>query len=274
MARPISVKTPAEIDRMRAAGAVVAACHDAVKALVRPGVTTGVLDEAVWRTMRAAGGSPLFLGFPNPDCDGVPFPAVSCVSVNEEVVHGIGSDRVLLDGDVVSVDVGVRLRGWCGDSGWTYAVGELAPETRRLMEVGRASLAFALRELPRAERWSEIAGPLAEIAAEAGFGVVKQFSGHGLGRTMHEPPEVPNYPDEHRARWDFDLVPGMTLAIEPMLTAGEGEVELDEDDWWTVRTADGSTAVHFEHTVALVERPGGRRGVEVLTAGVGEPLGL
>ena len=128
------------------------------------------------------------------------------------------------------------------------------------MEVGRQSLAFALRELPRAERWSEIAGPLAEIAAAAGFGVVKEFSGHGLGRTMHESPEVPNYPDEHRERWDFDLIPGMTLAIEPMLTAGDPAVDVDEDDWWTVRTEDGGKAVHFEHTVALVERPGGKRG--------------
>ena len=271
---PVTIKTPAEIDRMRAAGAVVAKCHEAVRAILRPGVTTGELDGAVWRAMRAAGGSPLFLGFPNPDCDGPPFPGVSCVSVNDEVVHGIGGDRVLEDGDLVSVDVGVRLRGWCGDSGWTYAVGLISDDDARLMEVGRASLAFALRELPRAERWGDIAGPLAKMAEDAGFGVVKQFSGHGLGRVMHEPPEVPNFPDEHRANWDFDLLPGMTLAIEPMLTAGGPEVELDEDDWWTVRTADGGSAVHFEHTVAIVERPGGRRGVEVLTAGVGESLGL
>ena len=259
---------------MRAAGAVVAACHDAAKSILKPGATTGDLDEAVWRAMRAAGGSPLFLGFPNPDCDGPPFPGVACVSVNDEVVHGIGGGRVLADGDVVSLDVGVRLGGWCGDSGWTYAVGELSADDARLMDVGRESLAFALRELPRAERWSEIAGPLAAIAEDAGFGVVKEFSGHGLGRTMHESPDVPNYPDQHRAVWDFDLVPGMTMAIEPMLTAGDADVELDEDDQWTVRTADGGTAVHFEHTVALVERPGGTRGVEVLTAGVGEPLGL
>ena len=271
---PVTIKTAAEIERMRAAGAAVAACHAAVRAVLAPGVTTGKLDEAVWRAMREVGGSPLFLGFPNPDCDGPPFPAVSCVSVDEEVVHGIGSDRVLEEGDLVSVDVGVRLRGWCGDSGWTYAVGEPSAADARLMEVGRASLAFALRELPRADRWSEIAGPLAAMAAEAGFGVVREFSGHGLGRTMHESPEVPNYPDEHRERWDFDLIPGMTLAIEPMLTAGDPAVEVCEDDWWTVRTADGGNAVHFEHTVALVERPGGKRGVEVLTAGVGEPLGL
>ena len=271
---PVTIKTAFEIERMRAAGAVVAACHDAVRAILGPGVTTAALDEAVWRAMRARGGSPLFLGFPNPDCDGPPFPAVTCVSVGEEVVHGIPADRVLVEGDVVSVDVGVRLRGWCGDSGWTYAVGTPSAADARLMEVGRASLAFALRELPRAERWSEIAGPLAGIAADAGFGVVKEFSGHGLGRTMHESPEVPNFPDDNAANWDFDLVPGMTLAIEPMLTAGSPDVEVCEDDWWTVRTEDGGTAVHFEHTVALIERPGGKRGVEILTAGVGEPLDL
>ena len=264
---PIALKTAAEIDRMRVAGAAVAACHAAVRAILEPGVTTAELDEAVWRAMRQRGGSPLFLGFPNPDCDGPPFPAVSCVSVNEEVVHGIPSDRVLEEGDLVSVDVGVRIRGWCGDSGWTYAVGTPSAERARLMDCGRESLAFALRELPRRERWSEIARPLAEMAAAAGFGVVKEFSGHGLGRTMHEDPEVPNYPDENRSNWDFDLVPGLTLAIEPMLTAGAPEVSISDDDWWTVTTENGGAAVHFEHTVALTER-----GVEILTAGVGEPL--
>ena len=271
---PVTVKTAGEIDRMRAAGAVVAACHDAVRAILEPGVTTAALDEAVWRAMRSRGGSPLFLGFPNPDCDGPPFPAVTCVSVGEEIVHGVPSGRVLESGDVVSVDVGVRLGGWCGDSGWTYAVGEPSAADAALMDLGREALAFALRELPRAERWGEIAEPLAALCEAAGYGVVREFSGHGLGRTMHEDPEVPNFPDENRANWDFDLVPGMTLAIEPMLTAGDPAVELDDDDWWTVRTADGGTAVHFEHTVALVERPGGKRGVEILTAGVGEPLRL
>ena len=264
---PVALKTAAEIDRMRVAGAAVAACHAAVRAILVPGVTTAELDEAVWRAMRQRGGSPLFLGFRNPDCDGPPFPAVTCISVNEEVVHGIPSDRVLEEGDLVSLDVGVRIRGWCGDSGWTYAVGTPTAERARLMACGRESLAFALRELPRRERWSEIAGPLAEMAAAAGFGVVKEFSGHGLGRTMHEDPEVPNYPDENRSNWDFDLVPGLTLAIEPMLTAGAPEVSISDDDWWTVATDDGGAAVHFEHTVALTEH-----GVEILTAGVGEPL--
>ncbi|MEM9702453.1 MAG: type I methionyl aminopeptidase [Planctomycetota bacterium] len=266
---PVALKTAAEIERMRAAGAAVAACHDAVRAILKPGVKTAELDEAVWRAMRKAGGSPLFLGFPNPDGDGPPFPAVTCISVGEEVVHGIPSDRVLQEGELVSVDVGVRLNGWCGDSGWTYAVGEPSERDRKLMNCGRESLAFALRELPRRERWSEIAGPLAEIAAAAGYGVVQEFSGHGLGRAMHEEPEVPNSPDEHRDDWDFDLIPGLTLAIEPMLTAGEPNVTVSDDDWWTVTTDDESPAVHFEHTVALTER-----GVEILTAGVGEPLDL
>ena len=141
------------------------------------------------------------------------------------------------------------------------------------MDFGRGLLAFALRELPRRARWGEIAGPMAAMCAEAGYGVVREFCGHGLGRTMHEDPEVPNYPDEHRANWDFDLTPGLTLAIEPMLTAGEPTIRISDDDWWTVTTEDGGTAVHFEHTVALVER-GGRREVEILTAGVGEPLGV
>ena len=271
---PVTLKTSGEIDRMRAAGAAVAACHDAVRALLKPGVTTAELDEAVWRAMRSRGGSPLFLGFPNPDCDGPPFPAVTCVSLNEEVVHGIPSDRRLEKGDVVSVDVGVRLGGWCGDSGWTYAVGTPSREDAALMDLGRELLAFALRELPRRERWGEIAGPLAEMAAAGGAGVVREFCGHGLGRTMHEAPEVPNFPDENRGNWDFDLLPGLTLAIEPMLTAGPPDVSISEDDWWTVTTDDGGTAVHFEHTVALVERPGGGRAVEILTAGVGEPLRL
>ncbi|MFH5804221.1 type I methionyl aminopeptidase [Alienimonas sp. DA493] len=266
---PVALKSAAEIDRMRAAGAAVAACHDAVRAILKPGVTTRELDDAVWRAMRQRGGSPLFLSFPNADGDGPPFPAVTCISVQDEVVHGIPSDRPLKAGELVSVDVGVRLNGWCGDSGWTYAVGEPSPEHARLMDCGRESLAFALRELPRRKRWSEIAGPLAEIAAAAGFGVVKEFSGHGLGRTMHEEPEVPNYADDLRSNWDFDLVPGLTLAIEPMLTAGSPEVSVSDDDWWTVTTDDGSAAVHFEHTVALTER-----GVEILTAGVGESLPL
>ena len=265
---PIPLKSAREIAAMRRAGAVVAEAHRAVLALLRPGVTTGELNEAVAGVFRRRDVRPLFLGHPNPVPEWPPFPAVACVSLNSEIAHAPPDGRAIEPGDLVKVDTACAVDGWCADSGWTYAVGRPAPADAAAMDVGRAMLAAAVDAIPRAGRWSEVASLLGGMAADAGLGVVSEFCGHGIGREMHESPQVPNYPDPDLAGQDFDLLPGMTLAIEPMLTCGDPAVIL-LPDCWTLETRDFSNAVHFEHTVALHGRGGRVTAVEVLTAGVG-----
>ncbi|QDT37505.1 type I methionyl aminopeptidase [Stratiformator vulcanicus] len=266
--KPIVLKSRREIDKMYRAGQLVAEAHAAVRGLVRPGVTTAELNAAVEEVFLRNAATPLFLGVPCPEEGGPDFPAVTCISTNEEVVHGIPTERVLESGDIVSVDTGCRLDGWCGDSAWTYTVGEIDPATERLMEVGRETLALALRELPRRKKWTHIAAMMQELAESNGYGVVKELVGHAIGREMHEAPQVPNFVGGEFAEEDFDLRAGLVLAIEPMINGGTAEVELCDDDW-TVVTADDEPSVHFEHTVALT-----RDGVRILTEGVGEPLDL
>ena len=253
---------------MRRAGAVVAEAHRAVVALLRPGVTTGELNAAAADVLRRRGVRPLFLGYPNPVPEWPAFPAVSCVSLNAEIAHAPPDGRVLEAGDLVKFDTACAWNGWCADSGWTYAVGTPDPADAAAMEAGRTTLDAALDLLPRVRRWSEVAGRLGAMAAEAGLGVVTEFCGHGIGRMMHESPQVPNFRDPELIGQDFDLLPGMTLAIEPMLTRGGPEITL-LPDCWTLETVDLSRAVHFEHTVALTGCGGRVTGVEVLTAGVG-----
>jgi methionyl aminopeptidase len=253
----IALKRPAEIELMRSAGRVVAEAHRLVRTLIAPGITTAEIDLAVERLFEQRGAQPLFKGVPGK----VPFPAVCCISVNEEVVHGIPGNRALQAGDIVKVDTGCRLDGWCGDSAWTYAVGEVSEECRELMRVGQENLELAIREMGRSERWSQVAEKMESHVRDSGFSVVEQFVGHGIGREMHEDPQVPNFVSKQLLRQDFRLVPGLVLAIEPMVNAGGKTVRILSDHW-TVETRDKRPSVHFEHTVAITDQ-----GPSILTDG-------
>jgi methionyl aminopeptidase len=189
---------------------------------------------------------------------------VTCISVNEQIVHGIPGDLVLKPGDIVSVDTGCRLNGWCGDAAWTYPVGEVDDESARLMQAGRDTLQTAILQLGRAERWSQVAREMEKVTRAAGFSVVEKFVGHGIGRKMHEAPQVPNYFRSSMKAEDFRIQPGLVLAIEPMINAGTADLRILKDHWTAV-TADGRRSVHFEHTVAVTDE-----GPILLTQGVGE----
>lgn len=257
----VVLKSPREIELMRAAGRLVFAVLEEIGRHVRAGATTREWDAIAHRMIVEAGGTPLFLGVVNAQAK-YPFPASICASVNEEVVHGIPDDRPLRVGDIVKVDVGVRLKGYCGDSARTYAIGAPGPQARKLMDVTREALDYALREIRPYVRWSRIARGMQKMVEDNGFGVVREFVGHGVGREMHEAPNVPNFVDRSNRGQDFTLVPGMTIAVEPMVTTGRPEVDFRDRDRWTVITKDRSLAAHFEHTVAVTAD-----GVDVLTDG-------
>lgn len=244
----IQLKSPREIERMRAAGLLVTEAHRLIESLVRPGVTTGEIDAAVEALFEERGAIPLFKGVPGP----VPYPAVCCISVNDEVVHGIPGDRLLEEGDIVSIDTGCKYQGWCGDSAWSYPVGEVNPLKQKLLEVGEAALYLAIEKMAECRWWSEVARELAAFIDGHKFSSVEDFVGHGIGREMHEDPQVPHYVDEETLRNDFELKPGLVVAVEPMVNAGTRHV-LVGDDHWTVFTQDGAPSVHFEHTVALTK---------------------
>lgn len=244
---------------MQQAGHLVAEAHQIIAEMIEPGISTRELDEAVERLFDENNATPLFKGYPGE----IPFPAVTCISIDEQVVHGIPAERLLQEGDIVSVDTGCRLNGWCGDAAWTYAVGNIAPLKQRLLEVGESVLEVAIRELDRQKWWSDVAEIMVRLAENAGFSVVEDFVGHGIGCEMHEDPQVPNYVSDELRKHNFRLEPGLVLAIEPMINAGTKEVGLLEDHW-TVQTVDGRPSVHFEHTVALTAN-----GPLVLTEGVG-----
>lgn len=232
---------------MRPAGRVVAECHQIIREMIRPGLTTLDLDQAVEAHLQLRNARGLFKGVPGV----TPFPNVTCISVNDEVVHGIPSKRVLEAGDIVSVDIGAELNGWCGDSAWSYAVGQVSPERARLLAVGQETLEIAIDMIPKCRYWSQVALAMQEHVFRHDLGVVVDFVGHGIGRKMHEPPEVPNY-------WlddmdgDFKLVPGLVLAIEPMVNEKSSDVFITKDNW-TIKTIDQGASVHFEHTVAVTE---------------------
>ena len=257
----IVIKSPREIELMRAAGRVVHRVLDELERLVRPGATTAELDARAEALIRAAGGTALFKGVQHPQAR-MPFPASICASVNEQVVHGIPNDRPLREGDIVSVDCGVRLKAYCGDAARTFAVGTVKPGIRRLLAVTREALELAIQEMAPGRRWSEIARQMQKSIESAGFGVVQEFVGHGIGQEMHEEPKVPNYCDRSRRHADFELRPGMTLAIEPMVTAGGRAVMPGDETGWPIVTQDGSWAAHFEHDVAVTHD-----GADVLSDG-------
>jgi methionyl aminopeptidase len=240
----IFFKTQTELDRMRAAGRIVAEALDLVRGSIRPDVSTQSLDELIRDFVLAKGGSLLFYNYRG-------FPANSCISINEEVVHGIPRRRrKLKTGDIVSVDIGVKLKGYCGDAAWTYPVGEVSPEAARLLEVGRAALEKGVEACRAMGRVSDIGRAIQTFVEGEGYHVVKKFVGHGIGTKLHEDPQVPNYVDKGILKQDPVLKPGLVLAIEPMVNAGTEEVET-LDDGWTVVTKDRGLSVHFEHTVAV-----------------------
>lgn len=260
VASRIVLKSAREIELMRAAGRIVREVLQALESRICPGTTTAELNEVASRMIEEAGATALFRGVENPQAR-FPFPGSICSSVNEEVVHGIPNDRPLKDGDIVSVDCGVRLRGYCGDSARTLVVGAASPAIQRLLDVTREALNIALREIRPHCRWSTIARKMQVWVEKHGYGVVREFVGHGIGREMHEEPKVPNYVERGKRKSDFELVPGMTLAVEPMVTAGRPEVEFGDSSRWPVVTKDRKWAAHFEHTVAVTED-----GLDILTA--------
>lgn len=238
----IITKSPAELEVMREAGRITAAALRVVASAVRPGVTTAELDQLAEETIRDAGASPAFKGYHG-------FPATLCTSVNDQVVHGIPEGRVLREGEILSVDCGAIVEGYYGDSAMTFPVGEVSSEARRLMDVTRESLEAGIARCVPGMRLYDISAAVQTVAERAGFGVVREYVGHGIGRAMHEDPQVPNY---GKAGTGPTLKSGMVLAIEPMINAGRADVR-SLDDGWTVVTADGSLSAHFEHTVAVTE---------------------
>lgn len=259
----ITLKSRREMRLMRAAGLVVAEAHQAAAERIRPGVTTREVDAAVAEVFRKHSAEPLFLNFPGK----VPFPAVTCTSLNEQVVHGIPGDTVLKEGDILSLDTGCRIAGWCADSAWTYSIGEVDPGKLQLMQVGQELLRVAIAGLAECRMWSEVAARMEAVADSAHYALVEQFVGHAIGRQMHEPPQVPNFVDR-AASEDFEIRPGLVLAIEPMLNAGLAAVKI-LDDQWTAVTEDGLPSVHYEHTIAVTAE-----GPRLITAGVGGLAGL
>jgi methionyl aminopeptidase len=245
----IRLKSRHEIDLMREAGRLVAEAHQIIRDSVQPGVTTGEIDRRVEQLFEERGAHPLFKGYPGK----VPYPAVTCISVNDEVVHGIPGDRVLQPGDIVSVDTGCRVNGWCGDSAWTYPVGDVDPEKRKLLDIGEANLMLAISLVGKKKKWSEVAREMQKHVEQSGFSVVDMFVGHGIGQEMHESPQVPGFVNSQVLKEDFELKPGLVLAIEPMVNAGKKLVVISKSDHWTVRTRDGKPSVHFEHTVAITD---------------------
>lgn len=252
------LRSPREIAQLRKAGLLVWEAHQVAAAMVRPGVTTAEIDAAVERFFLENRATPLFKGVPGR----VPFPAVTCISINEEVVHGIPGARALQEGDIVSIDTGCKLDGWCGDAAATYAVGVISAEAQRLLDTTRGVLALAIERMARCATWSEVAAEMESYVKSRGFSVVEDFVGHGIGREMHEEPQVPNFASNRlRRKGDFRLAPGLVIAVEPMVNAGTKRVRTKSDHWTQV-TLDGRLSAHFEHTIAVTES-----GPLVLTAG-------
>jgi methionyl aminopeptidase len=246
----ILIKTPAEIEKMRRSGEALRKVHEAVRPFVVPGASTMDLEKVAAAKMDALHAISAFKGYHG-------FPAVLCTSVNSEVVHGIPSPtRILAEGDIVSVDCGVIVDGFYSDAAVTYAVGTPSPATRKLLEVTEASLYKAIQEAQVGGRLGDISAAVQEMCEAQGFGVVREFVGHGIGRSMHEDPQVPNFGSRGKGP---RLKAGMVLAIEPMINAGGPEVKVLPDGWTTI-TLDGSLSAHFEHTVAIT-----KDGPQVLT---------
>ncbi len=256
--RGVEIKTPEQIAKMRVAGRLVGETLELLRSHVRPGVSTGELDEVAEKNIRDGGGIPSFKGYSHP-----PFPASICASVNDQVVHGIPGARVLAEGDVISIDCGAIVEGWHGDAAVTVAVGEVRPDVLELMRVTEGSMWAGIAAARLGGRVTDISHAVeAHVRGQAhptggSYGILEDFTGHGIGTAMHQPPNVPNY---GRAGRGPKLERGLALAVEPMITLGSKHTELDDDEW-TVLSDDGSWAAHFEHTFTLTPE-----GAWVLTA--------
>lgn len=254
----IRLKTREQIEQMRLACRLVRQVLDRIAGLIAPGVKTEQLDREAEKMCLDAGAECLFKGVPGRGGVG-PFPAAICASVNEELVHGIPGNRVIREGDIISIDFGVRINGWCGDSAETFIVGEVPQDVRRLVDTTRKVLEMAIDAMQPGKRWSKIAMAMQQYVEQQGFAVVREFVGHGIGQEMWEDPKVPNFLSRELESRDIVLEPGLVLAVEPMVNMGMAAVEYAPDGW-TVRTRDRLPSAHFEHVVAVTTT-----GVEVLT---------
>ena len=256
--RGVEIKTPEQIAKMRVAGRLVGETLELLRSHVRPGISTGELDEVAEKNIRDGGGVPSFKGYSHP-----PFPASICASVNDQVVHGIPGARVLAEGDVISIDCGAIVEGWHGDAAITVAVGEVRPDVLELVRVTEGSMWAGIAAARLGGRVTDISHAVeAHVRSQehptgGSYGILEDFTGHGIGTAMHQPPNVPNY---GRAGRGPKLERGLALAVEPMITLGSKHTELDDDEW-TVLSDDGSWAAHFEHTFTLTPE-----GAWVLTA--------
>lgn len=245
--RPITIRSKAEIDLMREAGRVVGEVHQLVRETARAGITTGELDRLAEKLVRSRGAVPSFKGYA--PAGRRPYPGTLCTSVDDEVVHGIPGERVLEDGMILSVDVGAILNGYHGDAALTVPIGRISAQAEKLLAVTQAALAAAIDQMQVGNRVSDIGHAVQSVVESAGFSVVRDLVGHGIGRAMHEPPEIPNF---GKPGFGPRIKAGMVFAIEPMVNVGDWHVR-ELDDGWTVVTADGSLSAHFEHTVAATE---------------------
>ena len=245
----ITIKSPREIELLRIAGEITGSTHNYLKPYIKPGITTKELASLAEEYIISRGATASFKGY-----DG--FPGAICVSINEEVVHGIPSNRKLKEGDIVTLDIGACYKGYHGDSAWTYAVGKISSENQKLMDVTKDSLFKGLEQIKAGNRIGDIGHAVQEYAESFGYGVVRELVGHGVGTDVHEEPDVPNYGKEHTGPV---LKAGMVIAVEPMITLGDKEICILDDDW-TIITQDEKPAAHYEHTVLVLED-----GYEILT---------
>jgi methionyl aminopeptidase len=258
--RRVTLKSRSQIERMATAGRLVADALDAVGEAIGPGVTPLDLDAIAFDVIRSRGGTPSFIGVPGPLA---PFAHTVCVSIDDEVVHGVPDRRVIRDGQLVSVDCGAIVEGWHGDSARTWLIGDVPEEVRRLSEVTREAMLAGVAAAQPGRSLEDVAGAIEDIGRAHGYGIVRAYVGHGIGNEMHEEPQVTNYRTGRKGR---RIEPGLCLAIEPMFTLGSHETRV-KPDGWTVATADGSLAAHWEHTLAVTPE-----GPRILTLSVVEQV--
>lgn len=239
----VTIKTAREIELMREAGRLLEKVHDELAEFIRPGISTLDIDRFGEKLIRSLGCTPNFLHYNG-------YPASICVSVNDEVVHGIPKkERILCEGDIVSLDAGLIYKGYHSDAARTHAVGEISPEARQLIDVTRQSFFEGIKYAKAGNHLHDISAAIGNYAQQFGYGVVRDLVGHGIGTHLHEDPQIPNFPQKRRG---IRLMPGMTLAIEPMINQGRADVEWLNDDW-TVVTQDGSLSAHYENTILITE---------------------
>jgi methionyl aminopeptidase len=243
--RKIILKNKSELETMREAGRVNAQVLSLLRKMIKPGVTTLELDQAAEDYIRNNGGIPIFKGYPGP----YPYPATINASVNEELVHGIPGDRKLLEGDIISIDCGTLLDGFVGDSAFTMGVGKISPEAQNLIEVTEEALFAGIRKMIVGNRTGDVSAAIQEYVESRGYSLTREYTGHGVGREMHEGPQVPNYGVPGRG---IPLRPGLTVALEPMVLIDSPRTRVLQDQW-TVASANGSLTAHFEHTVAVTD---------------------